>query len=150
MNYVALSWLGLAAAAVLIIINGVLSFTTAVLSAACHRGAPYACAARRHRLRLKFIFDQSSPLVTAAFASSWWALLDTGVGQAGSAHRRLGGVRDRCGHPVLVGLFATVYNDRHHRPRPCYDPLPASPRQILEIRLPGSRSSECRYPGCKA
>ncbi|MGB3720965.1 MAG: iron export ABC transporter permease subunit FetB [Hyphomicrobiaceae bacterium] len=126
MNYVALSWLDLAAAAVLIIINGVLSFT---LRLGLERSI--AIAALRMLVQLgaigfvlKFIFDQSSPLVTAAFA-----LVMVGVaGHEALARQeaRIGGWAAYgigAGTLFCVGLVATVYSMTVIiGPEPWYDP----------------------------
>lgn len=112
MSYVPLSWLDLAAAAVLIIFNGVLSWA---LRLGLERSIAVATLRMVAQLGavgfvLKFVFEQTSPLLTAAMALIMVAV--AGHESLARQETRVGGWTAYgigTGTLFFVGLVATLY-----------------------------------------
>ena len=112
MSYVPLSWFDLSMAAVLIVINGALSW---VLRLGLERSIALAAGRMVAQLSLvgfvlKFVFDQTSPLLTAALALVMVAV--AGHEALARQETRVGGWAAYgigTGTLFFVGLLATVY-----------------------------------------
>lgn len=132
MSYVPLSWPDLAAAAVLIVFNGVLSWA---LRLGLERSIAIATLRMVIQLGivgfvLKFVFEQTSPLLTALMALVMVAV--AGHEALARQERRVGGWMAYgigTGTLFFVGLVATIYTMTVIiRPEPWY-----APRYVLPI-----------------